>query len=69
MKTIVRIEDVLRIQKERDAINRLKFRNIVWTRNGKEIYIDPAIKDDYALVGLNNMDFITSGYYKTKEEM
>ena len=65
-KVFVTIEDVLRIQKERSAINRLKFENIVWTKNGKAIHIDPMVKDDWLLCGLNNCDFITSNYYKKK---
>ena len=68
-KRLVRIEDVLRIQKERNAINRLKFINIVWTQNNKEIYIDPKTKDDWELYGLSNCDFITSNYYKGLAEM
>lgn len=65
MKQIA-IEDVLRIEKERWAINQLKFKNIIWTKGGKEIDIEPKVKEVYAYCGLNNCDFITLGYYKQK---
>lgn len=65
-KKVVKIEDVLRIQKERSAINRLKFDDIMWTKNGKEVHISPNIKERWQFCGLNNMDFITSGTYRQK---
>ena len=65
-KVFVNIEDVLRIQKERSKINRLKFRNIAWCKDHKEIHIPQEIKDDWELCGLNNCDFITTNMYKTK---
>uniref|UniRef100_A0A6M3J596 Uncharacterized protein n=1 Tax=viral metagenome TaxID=1070528 RepID=A0A6M3J596_9ZZZZ len=64
--TFIKIEDVLRMQKERNAINRLKFENIIWTKNNKKIIIAPVVKENWMLCGLNNLDFITSGAYKQK---
>ena len=65
-KVFVRIEDVQRIQKERNKINRLRFQNITWTKNNKVIYIEPEIKENWELCGLNNCDFINTNAYKGK---
>ena len=33
--------------------------------NGEIIHIDKKILDDFTFTGLNNIDLITSGFYKT----
>lgn len=60
----VRVEDVLRIQKERSTINRLNFHDIRWTRRGRELHIPEEVKNNFPLTGLNNMDFILTGEYR-----
>ena len=63
MSVEVRIEDVRRIEAERRAINGLDFDDIVWTEGGTPIYINPAVQERWALCGLNNCDFISTGAY------
>lgn len=55
-------EEVMRIQRERWATNKHKFRDIVWTYQGKPIDIPRKLREDFDLCGLNNMDFITSNF-------
>lgn len=61
-KIKIAVEDVMRIQKERRAINSLNFADIIWTYRGKPIKCSKQKRDDFGLCGLNNMDFITSNY-------
>ena len=58
----IAVEEVMRIQKERLAINKLNFSDIVWTYAGKPLEIPQKLLDDFELCGLNNMDFITSNF-------
>ena len=58
----VAVEEVLRIQNERRAINKLKFGEIVWTYQGKPLDLPKKLLDHFELCGLNNMDFITSNF-------
>ncbi len=58
----VAVEEVMRIQKERGAINKLDFEEIVWTYKGVPLEISVWIKRDWMFCGLNNMDFITSNF-------
>ena len=63
MKRIA-IEDVYRMLRERRAINSLALDKIIWTKGGKDIAIDPKVTEAFELTGLNNIDFISSGYYR-----
>ena len=63
----VDIERILKIKKELSAINNEDLSNIVFYENGKEIVIDKKKIADFALVGLNNVDFITAGIYKMED--
>jgi len=60
----VNIEDVLRIQKERRAINRPKFSNLRFYKDGVLLKFKKENLDKFEFIGLNNMDFITSGMWK-----
>lgn len=60
----VNIEDVRDIEKARSKINRPDFKQIEWYEDGKKLDIDPKILDDYEYTGLNNMDFITSDFFR-----
>lgn len=66
MKTKIRISDVLRIAEEAAEINKTNFEEIEWLdENGAVIPIDEKILKDFKFTGLNNMDFIKTGFYKT----
>ncbi len=58
----VSVEEIMRISRERQAINKLEFRNIVWTYQGKPLDIPSQLLDDFEICGLNNIDFITSNF-------
>ena len=68
MKTRVDIEDVLRLQQKQAEINKLEFKDIEWYKNGEKIEIDQKIIDQFDFTGMNNIDFITSGYYEQYED-
>ena len=59
----VAVEDVLRIQEERAAINRLNFDEIVWVFKGRPVDIPKEIIDRWDFTGLNNVDFVTSNFW------
>lgn len=58
----IAVEEVMRISNERRTINKINFRDIVWTYQGKPLNIQKQLLDDFELIGLNNMDFITSNF-------
>ena len=57
----VAIEDVLRALEERARINAIDLESIEWTLAGEVVEIDKTIVSDFALTGLNNIDFISTG--------
>ena len=59
----VDLEEVRDIMKRRKRINNIPLQEIEWFENGKKIEIDLDTIDDFLFTGLNNIDFITSGYY------
>ncbi len=65
MKTKVNLQEIDDIIKRKDKINKLDLNDIEFIDyNGKIINISQKIKDDFKFTGLNNIDFITSNYYK-----
>ena len=60
----IAIEDVRAMQLRREEINRLPLEEIIWTEGGVPVSIDKKTIEDWRFVGLNNIDFITSGEYK-----
>ena len=64
MKHFVSIEYVRWLQEERAKINRMDLNDIVFFENGNIAMIAQATRNKFAMSGLNNTDFITSGYYK-----
>ncbi len=60
----VNIEDVERLTKERKKINSVSLSEIEWYQNGKKVDVDKSITEDFEIIGLNNIDFITSGFYQ-----
>ena len=55
-------EDVMRITRERCAINGHNFEDIIWTFNGSPIKITTQKQKHWLFTGLSNVDFITSNY-------
>jgi len=62
----VDIEKVRWIMDERRKINIVRLEDIEWYENDKKINIPEEVVDDFSSIGLNNIDFITSGAYLKK---
>ena len=62
----VDIEKVRWIMDERRKINILALNDIEWYEDGKKVDIPKETVDDFSSIGLNNIDFIGSGYYLKK---
>jgi len=60
----VNIELVLSLAKERQKINSVPLRNVVWFKAGEPLIIRDKTIERFELTGLSNVDFITSEYYK-----
>ena len=58
------IEHIKWLQRARDKINRVDLKDIVFFEKGERINIPAKIVEDFSFIGLSNMDFITSGFYK-----
>ncbi len=54
------------IKKELREINKVELSEIIWTKDGKVLSIPKKTIDDFEFIGLSNIDFITSGYYRGK---
>jgi len=66
-KTEVAIEEVIELWEGRQRINRLDIEDIIWTKDGKPLSIPLEVVREFELTGLNNNDFILTGYYFRKE--
>ena len=64
-KIRISIQEIESLQKRMTEINEPNLSDIEFTDNGEIVEIDPKILSDYKFTGLNNMDFINSGFYKT----
>ena len=62
-KTIVHIEHIKEMQKQRERINKPLLDDIEFYENGKLLHIDKRLINKFIFTGLSNIDFITSGYY------
>lgn len=51
----------------RTSINTTDLKDIEFYQNGEKIDICGAAKNEFELTGLNNIDFITTGKYKTRK--
>jgi hypothetical protein len=61
----IRITEIIELKKRLNEINSLNLNEIEFVDdNNKTIEIDKSIKDDFIYTGLNNCDFITSGFYE-----
>lgn len=64
-KKRVNIKDVMDIEARRKEINSLDFDEIEWVdENNNSIEIDEKFIEEWKFMGMNNMDFITSEFYK-----
>ncbi len=62
----VAVEYLKWIQKERAKINRAKLEDIEFFENGMKVDIPKEVIDKFAFTGLNNIDFILSGFYEER---
>ena len=65
----INIEDIEKNIKYRKKVNKVSLNEIEFYKNNKKINIDPKIIEEFEFVGLNNIDFITTGYYKGKSRI
>ena len=64
MREII-IENILQTEKWRRDINKIPIREIVFIdENAEPIKIAEEIYKEWEFTGLNNFDFITTGFYK-----
>ena len=61
----VNIEYILEIERKRQEFNRMDLGKVNFFKDGKKVNISQEIIDEYKFTGLNNMDFITTGFYDT----
>lgn len=62
----VNIEYVEWLNEERAKINRATLSEIDFYKDDVKLEIDPRLIEDFDFTGLNNIDFISSGYYLKK---
>ena len=60
-------EYILALAQHRNEINRVPLRDIDFEEAGEVLDIPEKVFAEFELTGMNNMDFITSGFYKGKE--
>lgn len=65
-KIQVSIEEVKQLKARIKEINLLNFDDIEWTENGSPLIIDKRCINDWAEIGLNNVDFIACNFYINK---
>jgi len=64
-KTKVDIEDINEHLRFKKIVNRVDLHDIEWYENGRRLYIDKDVLEDFYFTGLNNIDFISTNFYKT----
>jgi len=61
----VKISEILALDARKREINRVELNEITFLDdNGNPVKIDPAIVEKFRFIGLNNTDFITTGFYE-----
>jgi hypothetical protein len=70
---IITIEFINALEEKRRKINRMDINDIEWYEDDVKLNISKDRLDEWSFIGLNNIDFITTGFYKygwnkTKEE-
>ena len=61
----IAIEYIHWLQSERLKINKIPLDEIEFYENSIKVVIDKAKIEDFKFIGLTNMDFILSNFYKT----
>jgi len=64
----VDVERILYLKNELKKINDLALEDIEFYEDGKKVEISKEVIDDFSFVGLSNIYFITTGYYKEQSE-
>jgi len=59
----IAIEYIKWLSDERAKVNMVRLEQIEFYENGMKVDIDKAIIEEFELCGLNNNDFILSGFY------
>ena len=62
----VNIERLLALKKELNEINFQHLEDIEWCFDGELVEIPEKNIEEWKFIGLNNVDFITTGFYKEK---
>lgn len=61
----ITIENIMETEKWRDEINKIPLRELrLLDYDGTPIEISDKIYEEWELVGLNNIDFVKTGFYK-----
>ena len=60
----VNIEDLLALKKELNEINFQHLEDIEWDLDGELVEIPEKNIEEWKYIGLNNVDFITTEFYK-----
>ena len=60
----IHIEQIKIMQKRQTEINKLNIEDIQFFENGKQLIISPDLIEEFEYTGLNNLDFINTGFYK-----
>ncbi len=64
---IIAVEYIKWLQQERANINHIDLEDIEFYENGMKLEIPKEVLDNFKFIGLNNIDFIWSDFYKKKE--
>jgi hypothetical protein len=62
-KVIIALEDVDRFLEFRRKVNTPLLSSLILTKDGKPIHIEKENVDEFMMIGLSNLDFITGKYY------
>jgi hypothetical protein len=60
----VNVEKLLKLKQELAEINSADLADIEFYENGKLLDISAEIISEWEFIGMNNVDFITTGFYK-----
>ena len=61
----VKISEIIKLKKRLAEINSVPLEKIKFLNDkGNGVYINPKIISDFKFTGLNNSDFIATGFYK-----
>ena len=61
----IEISEIEKLTERLREINRLNLQDIQWIdENGKISSISPELIDEFKFTGLNNVDFIMSGFFR-----